>query len=288
MTSQSDKSSLDGKGEEQTLDEARGASGAGKGQFAEGVSLEDEVEPWGAEDPVIPPNWRPVIPAVMLVILFLIASYFFDEFIYVLSPSVPVDLGDSRDGCEEPFYRKIEHNRLVKVRGVIPQPGMVVKARVNFRERYYVVALGCELIISLSGERYRQLFSNFYEKPLLIESGRDSSIFRRETVQAEAKRGGGLSSGAGKMKKYGPDWIEGRAVKILRYHNSSNIRRFYTKYFGLEFTENSYLIRDGEYPGESWWLLILFAVLFLLVVYNIISIWRATREWIEFKRSLRS
>ncbi len=245
----------------------------------------EDVEPWGVESPVIPPQWRPVLPLIMLVILLAVGYSFLDEFTYTLKPRKAVDLGVVSDGCEDEFYRKIRHNSYVKVRGAIPQPGLSVKARVKFKERYYVVVLGCDLIISVTPERYQQLFAGFYQKVIVLDG--DRGPLKGSERQEEVSRKGRDVPLYKKREVAGPPWIEGRALQFFSTPALDNIRHFYSRYLGVEFSENTYLIRDGEYPGQNWWLLLLFVGLLILVVYNLISFWRATKEYLEFKESLK-
>lgn len=240
-------------------------------------SAVDEEELWEHQvDVVIAPRWQPVVPLILALASGLLMWFFLDEFRFAVSSSQPQDLGSVVDGCHPTLLKKLQHNRLIKIRGIIPQPNLTAEARVHFRKRFYVVVLGCNMIVSLSQERYQAL----------VGGKRKLSLPKQEIVLPKALQD---KIGATKIVVQSPDSmsdtnfvVQGRAVLALRSSTADNLRRFYAATQGGLFSAQTFLVYDEESPQQMWWVWIGYIMLSAFLSYNVWRFLRAAREnWWE-------
>jgi hypothetical protein len=139
--------------------------------------LEDEPV-WGTNnDPVIPPLWQPVLPLFMVLLSGYVMWSFWSDFQYFFSPRTPVKLGNVQEGCQPSFYANLPHNRLVEIKGLFAQPGMTAEARIRWSKQNYAVAMGCNLLMSMSAEKYRQVAMSYFTlRGRLMEANRSGAV----------------------------------------------------------------------------------------------------------------
>ena len=203
----------------------------------------EEYIPWDSPDPVIPPLWRPAAPLLLLLMCGLIMYVFYDDFMYYFQPKKAIELGSTGAGCEDSFYKKLKHNRYVRLKNAIVQPGMTTQARMQFKKRNYIVILGCDLFIAVTKENYKKM------------TGPGGSIATRNALETR-----------------------GRLLQVQRTSTLDTLKNYYGHYGAIKFSERTYLIMDDTKPSSYWWMLILFGFLGGCCLYNIyrffISVWR--------------
>lgn len=206
-----------------------------------------EVEPgelWGADpDPVIPPNIQPIVPLLLAILSVFVLYSFRDDLTYTFVDKTPIELGNiAQLGCSKAFYKKAHHNSYVRIRGILAQIGLTTEVRAQFVKRKYMVALGCELIVSLSPEEYKKI----------VYEGKDPE-----------------------KKKLNPTYkrfsVTGRLLLAKKVGSLSTIRAFYRSNGVVDFTDKTYVIYSQEKPAIQWWL---WAVFLLLSVFGLYCTWR--------------
>lgn len=239
---------------------------------ADAAHWEDEPLWENDEDVIIPPAWKPMIPLFLVFASALVLSFLYDDFQFALSPRTPVQLGSVLNGCNPALYKKLPHNRLVRLRGVIPQPNLTAEARVHFSKRYYVVVLGCDLLVSLEEPRYRKLVGPRSTAPPARELPIPQNIRKKLGIKA-------------KIMVTTPDALSdtnfaivGRAMRASRSTSTDNLRRFYAVTESVSFTPHTYLIFDGEHPNNMWWVLLVYGALGLFILYNLFRFFREVRR----------
>lgn len=150
------------------------------------ASIDDvEIQPgtfegevlWGSEkDPVIPPNWQPILPLCMVVLSLFVMVTFYGDFQYFFSPRTPMKLGSIKEGCPSSFYKRLPHNRLVHIGGIFAQPGMTAEARVRWHKQNYIVAMGCNLIVSMRAEDFKRVSMQYFGTTGRLVRASDSGV----------------------------------------------------------------------------------------------------------------
>ena len=221
----------------------------------------ERLEMWGADpDPVVPIKWRPLIPLTMGILSFFLLSLFVDELKFVFADPKPVDVGSVMQGCPKDFYKKLKPNTVVKIRDILPQLELSTEVRIQFERRNYVVALGCDLIISLPKDVYKKLFmeKEKSEKALDFEN-------KMKTLT------GGTRKRTKKKRSYAvfrPFTAVGRVVRAFDSGHLQPVRQFY-KRNGVEFSKDAFALYVGDMPGKMWWWIPLYILFGLFALYNL-------------------
>ncbi len=228
----------------------------------------DEDLLWNSQgEVVIPPLWQPVVPLALALVSLFILYVFVDDFRFALSTNQALDLGSVIDGCPDNFYQKIPHNRVVKLRGVVPQPNLTAQASVHFSKRYYVVALGCDLLVSLHEKRYQELLGTTPKKPkrparvLPIPRSLRKKLGHKATITFQTRNTLSNTQFV----------VRGRALRANSSSAIDNLRQFYAVTESMSFTPHTHIIFDGEEPSNQQWVLLVYAILTIFSAYNL---WR--------------
>ena len=240
---------------------------------------------WGeGDDVVIPPLWQPIIPILILLGCLFAFDLFYPEFSYSLSSRKAIPLGSVAAGCEDDFYKKLKHNRLVTIKNIIPQPNLTAETRIHFSRRYFVASLGCDLLVALYEKRYRRLMGLPEKKEK--KGGKKGSKAKKNK---EKEKENALKKLLAKKNIYiyrrSPLVIRGRIMQAIRSNSIAMLKRFYAVAEGMPITPQTYIIYDGEEPGNQYWILIGYVLLGLLFLYNlwrlVVSVWR---NWIKYEK----
>lgn len=232
--------------------------------------LEREMLWENQEDVIISPLWKPLIPLFLAVASAVLMNFFQDELWFSLTTDKPIEMGSLVNGCKPDFYKKLKHNRVIKVTGVIPQPNLTAEARVHFAKRFYVVALGCDLLVSLNEKRYRKLVkAKTIKKRPARELKIPENLRRRLGLQATVIVRSPDEMSDTKLV------ISGRVVRASRSSTADNLRRFYAVTESMPFTPRTHILFDGERPRDLWWALVGYFLLSSFFLYNV---WRFLKE----------
>ncbi len=244
-----------------------------------GAAMWEEEEMWGEErEVVIAPKWQPLFPLLLAIACAGLMYFFFDDFLYSLSPRQPIDLGSAADGCSESFYKKLRHNRLVRLRDIIPQPNLTAQARIQWSKRYYVVVLGCDLIVSLSEKRYRQLMGLPLDPS--SEKKEEAKPPKSPSAQALGKAKGVLEVRQHDLRRAEDFALVGRLMRADATSAADTLRRFYSVTESMPFTPRTHILYDGELPQHQWWIWVGYILLGSLLLYNLWRFFRdAYRQW---------
>lgn len=221
------------------------------------------------EDVIISPTWKPLIPLVLALASLALMFFFQDEFWFALSTNKPIEMGSLVNGCKPDFYKKLKHNKVIRVKGVIPQPNLTAEARVHFAKRFYIVALGCDLLVSLNEKRYRRLVKAQKAKRPGRELKIPDKLRKRLGLQATV-----IVRSPDEMSDT-MMVITGRVVRASRSSAADNLRRFYAVTESMPFTPRTHILFDGESPRHLWWAIVGFFFLGSFVLYNF---WRFLKE----------
>lgn len=229
----------------------------------------EEDELWeNQEEIVIPPAWQPVAPLLLALASFLVLYAFLEDFQFALSTHQVQDLGKVQNGCPKNFHKKLPNNRMVKLGGIIPQPNLTALTRVNFSKRYFIVALGCDLLVSLSEKRYQELVGQRKNKPKRPPRTLPIPQSLRKKIGLKAKV---IVQTRDELSN--PKFVaQGRV--LLASHTgttANNLKRFYSVTESMSFTPHTTILFDGETPNHYWWLLIVYIILSAFCLY---SFWR--------------
>jgi hypothetical protein len=227
---------------------------------AQSEIMDEELWEESAKDHVIPPKLLPVLPILMIAACVLVLKFFYTEFLYAISSHSPIQLGSLSDGCDESFYQQIQHNRLVSLYNVIAQPNLTAKARVQFSERFYVASLGCDILVSLSTERYQEFMGLHAPKKSQETLSPQSTKIHKLRILTHTIVPPDL-----------PFVVTGRAIHAARTPSLESLRSFYSVTEGMRFSQRTHIIHDGDTPSSQYWVIIGYILIYLLIMYNI---WR--------------
>ena len=192
-----------------------------------------------------------IIPGLLAAMSVVMLVLFYPDFKYLLHGfGKPRHLGDAA----EIDLKKLESNTYVSVEGI---PWITKTIAFNEGVKWFAMSDNSQKLFPLSGQ---------------------SSLFVQWTVPDKDKMYRDPRTDPGSPLL--PGYFEGHLLRRGDLgRNYGKVWVFFKSELGLEASEDTWVLIDGEAPGDKWWVVVVYLLLATMIVTNVFKLRRTWNAW---------